>query len=545
MITAAPDLIQPPTTASIAPAPDKKRRARRGSKAKGNGLGTSFKKIQLVDELGDALMGHYYIPKLNTHPNASTPSVLDHLRTSLSTPLTSSNASSISSSSRTLTGVESTPSTDHDHHNYLDLTHQISSPATIVVPLSGLNTELHHVKSDRGEGEVFSLDDFSTMTAIQRLTAQYGRVAHMGMLDHSYRFYVNKTRTAALSFKVQNHVAIVGGDPLCSPDLDTITALLDEFSLYRRPRRWGIAFMGASEWFVQEYAKKQSSNWTAIRFGTERVLNPQTNEVLLEKSGKRIAVQNRQLLHPQKGGITLGLYVPAIHGTDNQLEKELVAIYDAWRAERNNSTGPQAFITVYDPFALPSLMTFVYSCGSDGRINGFAALRRLGCGGYHIDPCIAAPNSPKGISDLLIVAAMALLHRAEVSYLGFGFEPTRTLSCDDVSGMPGPLASITRDLYARTFLRLPIHGKKAYHDKFRPDPPQDSGLYLVFPDGVPGPRHLLAMMHMANISVRKMLWADMRTFLSSGKSKKATSSPDVSADATVEQETPRPVSARE
>ncbi|KAJ5622397.1 hypothetical protein N7528_005629 [Penicillium herquei] len=545
MITTAPDPIQSPMTASISPAPEKKKkRARRVPKAKSNGFDTRPKKIHLVDELGDALMGHYYIPKINTHQNASTPSVIDHLRTSLSTTIASSNASSMSCS-RTLTGVETTRSTDHDHHNDLDLIHQISSPATTVVPPSGLDTDLHHVNSNHEQGDVFSLDDFSTMTAIQRLTSQYGRVAHMGMLDHSYRFFLNKTRTAALSFKVQNHVAIVGGDPICAPDPETITVLLDEFSLYRRRRRWGIAFMGASEWFVQEYAKKQPSKWTVIRFGTERVLNPQTNEVLLEKSGKRIAVQNRQLLHPQKGGITLGLYVPAIHGTDNELEKDLVAIYDAWRAERNTSTGPQAFITVYDPFALPALMTFVYSCGSDGRINGFAALRRLGCGGYHIDPCIAAPDSPKGISDLLIIAAMALLHRAEVSYLGVGFEPTHTLAPEDVSGMPGPLASITRDLYSRTFLRLPIHGKKAYHDKFRPDPTQDSGLYLVFPDGIPGPRHFLAMMHMANISIRKMLWADMRTCLSSGKSKKATSSPDVSADATVEQEALKAVSAGE
>jgi lysylphosphatidylglycerol synthetase-like protein (DUF2156 family) len=273
--------------------------------------------------------------------------------------------------------------------------------------------------------------------------------------------------------------------------------------------------MGASETFTREYAQKQG--WTTIRFGTERVLNPQTNEVLFETSGKRITTQNRQLINKAKGKVTLGVYAPAVHGTVPQLQADLIAIYDAWREERNSSPSPQAFITVYDPFALPALMTFVYTRDADGHVNGFAALRRLGSGGYHIDPCIAAPGSAKGISDLLLVAAMALLNRAGVSYLGFGFEPVHALMRDDVSGIPGAFAHLTRDLYGHAFHRLPIGGKKAYHDKFRPDPTQDSGLYLIFPTGIPGPRHILAMTHMANISWRKIFWADVRGWASKGE----------------------------
>ncbi|KAJ5097636.1 hypothetical protein N7456_008357 [Penicillium angulare] len=546
MIIPATDPVLPTLSIPTPPSPEKKKRARRGRKPKVLDSTTKPKKTLLLDELGDALIDPFYISKLGTPLDSSSPSVVDHLRTTLKTPLISSNASSISGSSHTLTTSEGyheyTPATSVDEHHDLDFTHDLrSAKSSSVLNTSDPDIDSKHSTGNH-QGEVFSLDDFSTMTAIQRLTAEYGRVAHMGILDRSYRFFVNTARTGALSFKVQNKVAIVGGDPLCEPTPAATTALLDEFARYRRRHRWGIAFMGASESFVQDYAQPQPSGWTVIRFGTQRVLNPRTNEVLLEKSGKRIAVQNRQLLNPSKGGITLGLYVPAMHGADTALEADLVAIYDAWRAERNNAAGPQAFITVYDPFALPALMTFVYSRGPDGQINGFAALRRLGCGGYHIDPCIAAPNGPKGISDLLIVAAMALLNRAEVSYLGFGFEPTHNLSPEDISGMSTPLASLTRDLYSHTFLRLPIHGKKAYHDKFRPDAPQDSGLYLVFPDGVPGPRHLMAMMHMANISLRKMLWADLRTCLPSRKSKSNLSPKDSSVDLS-EQTIPIPVPA--
>ncbi|KAF3391309.1 hypothetical protein F1880_007680 [Penicillium rolfsii] len=544
MVTSIPSARDPTRqpTINIAPAPGKKKRDRRGRKNAVDGISTKQKKSLLLDELSDALVDQMYTisamsTQLHDHMDISNKAVVDHLRSDFTTELTASScASSRSSSSRTLTGVDSTstPLTSLDDRE----SHEVAtSTASTVAPtiashnrpsMESLRSSppSHDQTSKSDKGAVFCLDDFSTMTAIQRLTAQYGRVAHMGILDHSYRFFVNRSRTGALSFKVRNHVAIVGGDPLCDPLM--IPSLLAEFAAYRRRHHWGLAFMGASASFVRNFA--QPKGWTTIRFGTERVLNPQTNDVLLERSGKRIAVQNRQLLNPAKGGISLGVYAPAVHGTDAQLQSELVGIYDAWRAERNTSTGPQAFITVYDPFALPALMTFVYSRGPDGAINGFAALRRLGEGGYHVDPCIAAPGAAKGISDLLIVAAMALLHRAGVSYLGFGFEPVHSLEREDITGMAGPLASLTRDLYGHTFRRLPIHGKKAYHDKFRPDGDQDCGLYLVFPGGMPGPRQFLGMMHMANISLRKILWADMRSLVSRRKGDKKNPKPALEAE---------------
>jgi hypothetical protein len=349
-------------------------------------------------------------------------------------------------------------------------------------------------------GTIFTLDDFAAMVALESLFAKYGRVSHMGILDKSYSFFVNKARTAALYFKVHNKVAVVGGDPLCEPS--QYSALLDEFAKYRREFGWKLAFMGASDVFVQ-YAKEKK--WTTLQFGTERVLNPITNPVLLEQTGKRIVTQNKQLLNDSKGGITLGVYIPS-QGEDPELQRELVSIYDAWRDERNRSATPQAFITVYDPFSLPQLMTYIYTRGPDGLPNGFAALRKIGANqGYHIDPCIASPGAPKGISDLLIFSAMALLNQAGIDYLSFGFEPLDDLGA--ISGMPRPIEKLTRSIYRHMFQRLPIQGKKAYHDKFRPDENQGSGLHLIFPSSIPGPRHMAAMAHMANISIRKVVFS--------------------------------------
>ncbi|KAF4232513.1 hypothetical protein CNMCM8980_009544 [Aspergillus fumigatiaffinis] len=348
---------------------------------------------------------------------------------------------------------------------------------------------------------IVSLHGQVPLEDVERLATQYGQASHMGLLDPSYNVFVIGDRTGALCFKVLNKVAIVMGDPMCDPT--QISTVLEEFNRYRRRQRWDISFLGAGDLLVS-YVKARNKKWTVLQFGKERVLNPLTNEVIHETNGKRILTQNRQLLNPSKGGITLHIYTPSLE-TDYELEIELCAIYDEWRMVRNKSGKLQAFITEYDPFLMPNLMTYIYTRGQDGKVNGFAALRWIGGkAGYHVDPCIAAPGAPKGISDLLIFASMAWLRQIGVSYLSFGYEPSDSLA--EVSGMPSPLAHLTRQIYRYTFQRLPIGGKKTYFDKFKPDELQDSPLYLIFPSKIPEPRPVIAMAHVANISIRKLLF---------------------------------------
>ncbi|KAK7178193.1 Aspartate-tRNA ligase, cytoplasmic 1 [Paraphaeosphaeria sporulosa] len=353
-------------------------------------------------------------------------------------------------------------------------------------------TSLHPKGEERGN--IFTLDDLADLAALQSLAETYGRVSHMGILDKSYSFFLSSSRDAALSFKVENKVTVISGDPLCHPS--QFSAILEEFKEYRKKNGLGIAFLGASD-RLASYGRKKK--WVTMHFGEERVLNPMTNPVLLETAGKRIVRQNRQLLDPNKGKITVKVYSTAA-GVDPIMQEYLVRIYETWREERNQQRKGklQAFITVYDPFALPGLMVYIYTEGQDGLPNGFAALRKLGATtGYHIDPCIAVPGAPRGLTDLLIFAAMSLLNRAGVSYLSLGYEPM--LNIGEISGMPKLLSRLTRAAYRRTFRALPVGGKTGYHDKFRPDKSQQSGLHMVFPDGIPSLSHSAAIMHVANI----------------------------------------------
>lgn len=467
--------------------------------------GKASKKGLLLDYISDCVVYQY----CNT-PKSKFCQHGDSLAECLRSVNSVSSASSGSNSSRTLLNSDSSSETLWGKGDTIcDHRPGPEFSATLERPAPAASMKSKHLQ----HASTFTLDDIKAMDTIKVLAAQYGRISHMGVLDPSYRFFINKARTAALSFKVQNKVAVVEGDPLCDPG--SVPSLLAEFDKYRKRFRWDIAFMGSSGVFA-DYAKKRG--WTNMQFGRERVLNPMTNDVLLERSGKRINVQCRQLLDQSKGGVTLGLYIPA-HAENLGLQQELRAVYDAWRQERNKSSSMQAFVTVYDPFSLPDLMIYLYTRGPDGEANGFAALRKISANqGYHIDPCVAAPGGPRGISDLLVLASMAVLHRAGVSYLSFGYEPLDAL--EEVTGMPYPFEQVTRRLYDHTFKRLPIGGKKAYHNKFKPDEDQGSSLHVIFPSMIPSPRQIVAIAHMVNVSIRKLVFTDERTSAKDSGAKK-------------------------
>ncbi|KAL1849228.1 hypothetical protein Plec18167_008149 [Paecilomyces lecythidis] len=444
------------------------------------------------------VIGRSMADQLRDFPNIVALDSICESNPSIKCPPDTSSLTFFSTSSKTLVGEQPT-FLSSGHTNSEESPYKTNLPDTSV---QSHGAEPYHptLSKSLDGGTILTLGEFATIPALESLLVRYGNVSHMGILDKSYRFFINKTHTAALHFKLQGHVAIVGGDPLC--ETTHYEALLAEFARYRKRFGWKLAFMGATDSFAQ-YAK--AKGWTIMEFGTERVLNPLTNSVLFEKRGKRIITQVRTLLSETKTGITLGLYAPS-QGEDPELQRELNELYDAWRRERNRTEAAKAFITVYEIFSLPRFMVYIYSRGPDGKIIGFAALRKIGANrGYHIDPYIAAKGSPKGITDLLVFSTMALLNQAGISFLSLGFEPLTEIG--SISGMPHVLADITKSVYRHIFDRLHMRGKKMYHDKWQPDESQGSNLYVIFPSRIPRPRHVTAMLHMANIHVRKVVFS--------------------------------------
>lgn len=362
-----------------------------------------------------------------------------------------------------------------------------------------------HEKKPKADGQTFTLDDFAALFALNTLIVQYGRISHMGILDPSYSFFMSRDRKSALYYKVKDKIAVVGGNPLCAPE--SYGFLISEFAVFRKKHKLGIAYLGATDTFAQ-YAREQKG-WVSMRFGCERALNPVTNPILAEREGKRIVRQNKQLLDPKRGNVHVSMYVPS-QAQDLVLQQQLMEVYETWRDNRSHNGRPQAYMTVFDPFALPHLMIYLYTVDASdpsAKPHGFAALRRLSSG-YHIDPYCALPTAPRGVTDLLIFSAMALLNRAGVPYLGLGFEPSTGLT--NIHGMGDSMIRLTQSCYRRTFSHLPLSGKRTFHDKWRPDDDLEAGLYIIYPDGVPNLKHSLATLHFANISARLIFKAEIK-----------------------------------
>ncbi|KAF2167559.1 hypothetical protein M409DRAFT_36546 [Zasmidium cellare ATCC 36951] len=386
---------------------------------------------------------------------------------------------------------------------FLDWAHQtpsnksirksISSSSLSSGAKSGRSSAQWDTETSFVRGGSYTLQDTAALDTIESLLLQYGTASHMGARDWSYSFYINGSQTGALIYKVLDKVAMISGDPLCPPD--QYLSFIREFQAHCKKQHLGVAMVAASD-NMSKIAHQHK--WMSIHFGTEKVLNPCTNPMLLGRSGNRTVAKCRQLV---KQGTTVDIYCPA-EQYDAAIEKELVRIYKDWRAARNAESGAtNAFMTVYDILSLPRLMAFVYSKDASGNINGFAALRKLGQG-YHVDPFIAAADAPKGTSDLLLYATMALAKETGITKLSLGFEVVPEL--EDMERVPKVLHGVIKKTHRRIFGQLHLGGKKTFFDRFHPDEQQDAGLWILYPQR-PSLKHMLATMHFANIRVRTVI----------------------------------------
>ncbi|KAF4340308.1 phosphatidylglycerol lysyltransferase [Fusarium beomiforme] len=337
-------------------------------------------------------------------------------------------------------------------------------------------------------------------TAFNYAYQSYAQTSHMGVLDPAYKVFVSQKGYGSLIYKLHARTVVVAGDPLCSEFHRK--PLLDELRRYRWHRGLSLAFIGISENFAK-YAQEQG--WATMHFGHEAVFNPLTNKVLRKQAGKRTISQNKQLLDPKRGGISMNLYCPGHNEMDSELEQRLQKLYDDWREDRNakHGDGSQAFVTVYDLFSHPEFTMFLYTTDRDGKINGLATLRELGAqSGYHLDPCIASQDAPRGISDLLLVTSMELLKASDISYMSLGFEPLDHV--EEITGQSKVVAKLWKDSYNQMIQSVPVSGKSAYFKKFCPDESQTSKLFICMPSrGIPI-RRSIALMQFANMNVGQL-----------------------------------------
>ena len=367
-----------------------------------------------------------------------------------------------------------------------------TSPTDSISPTSSTSSHPDSLQKDidhsNSTDTIHTLHNSHFSEPLQRLLIKYGHASHMGFQDPSYKIYLNDTEDGAIIYKILDRTAVISGDPLCPPHLTS--SLLQEFRNICKQSRYEVAVIGASDQLARI---AQQENCITMQFGTEKVINPATNPLLTGRGGKRTIQKSRQLL---KSGLTVETYDPSLQH-DAGIEAHITRIYDAWRALRNDSQTAQAYVTVYDLFFLPDIMTYLVVRDKQHTIIGFAALRRYETTS-HLDPVIASPQAPSGTVDLLMLASFTLARDAGYSHLSLGFEPLRELK--DISGMPGFVTKGMRALHRHILTKLPLDGKKAFYQRFHPEEEQDGALHIIFFQQ-PKLRSALAMLHFANVDM--------------------------------------------
>ena len=222
--------------------------------------------------------------------------------------------------------------------------------------------------------------------------------------DKSYLF--SSSRRAFLAYRVVGGTALVSGDPV--GDEAEIDELLGELRRLTRANGWRLAVVGVSGEQVERY---RELGLKAVPIGDEAVLRPQ--EFSLE--GRAIRKVRQSVSRLRKAGYSFR--VVAADSVEPALEKELEAVSDAWRRGEPERGFSMAIDDLYVKGTVLALAE-----DSAGRVGGFLHLTPTPAGGgWSLSAMRRRPDEPNGLTEFLVVEALAWARDAGASELSLNF----------------------------------------------------------------------------------------------------------------------------
>jgi lysyl-tRNA synthetase class 2 len=221
--------------------------------------------------------------------------------------------------------------------------------------------------------------------------------------DKSYLF--SPSRRAFLAYRVVAGTALVSGDPV--GEEAEIDALLRELRGLVRAHGWRLAVVGASGEHLDRY---RALGLKPVPIGEEAVLRPQ--EFSLE--GRAIRKVRQSVSRLRKAGYTFRV-VPA-DAVGPGLEAELVGVSAAWRRGQPE----RGFSMAIDDLHVPG--TVLALAEKDGRVGGFLHLAPSPAGGgWSLSAMRRRPETPNGLTEFLVVEALAWAREAAANELSLNF----------------------------------------------------------------------------------------------------------------------------
>jgi lysyl-tRNA synthetase class 2 len=222
--------------------------------------------------------------------------------------------------------------------------------------------------------------------------------------DKSYLF--SPSRRAFLAYRVVAGTALVSGDPV--GDEAEIDDLLAELRRLARANGWRFAVVGASDAHLERY---RALGLKPLSIGEEAVLDPR--EFTLE--GRAIRKVRQSVSRLGKAGYSFR--VVAADEVAPALETELEDVSAAWR----RGEPERGFSMTIDDLHVPGTVLAVAE-DTDGRVGGFLHLAPSPAGGgWSLSAMRRRPDAPNGLTEFLVVEALAWARDTGASELSLNF----------------------------------------------------------------------------------------------------------------------------
>jgi lysyl-tRNA synthetase, class II len=262
------------------------------------------------------------------------------------------------------------------------------------------------------------------------------------------------SRGAFLAYRTLRETAVVSGDPVGPPG--TAPAVVRDFLAFAAERGWEVVLTAASDRHLLSYRKLGLS---VLRIGSEAVVDP--SRFTLE--GRAVRKLRQSVTRLARRGWSAEV-VPADRlGPDSVAG--IAAVELAWRERRRRMQG---FAMAMDrlwgaPEDAHDL--YVLARGPEGDVRAFLRFVRHRRG-LSLDAMRRLEGAPNGLTEALVVAALAHAREAEVLEVSLNFAGFAHIMAADAA--LGHRQRVARWLLERLHGRFQLERLVAFNEKFSP-----------------------------------------------------------------------------
>lgn len=302
-----------------------------------------------------------------------------------------------------------------------------------------------------------------TRADVVELIRKWGDVNTDGLLESGCQFFSIDQIEGFIGYKLESGNAVVFGDPVCADEEKGLLA--EAFDGFCLKKGLGVVYTMVSESFAGWATENLKA--IAIEFGTKFVLDPSDNPA--QRKGSKAVLVRKKVKH----AISDGTSVIEYNGENPELERQIEDVATEWLTKRK---GPQVYLCHVTLFNDRLGKRWFYAV-QNGRVVGLLVLNELKAqGGWLLNNIMMTKDSPKGVSELLVISTLETLNKEGCRLVLAGPIPLAHLG--KISGIGEIGSAVLRLLFKSAHLIFNLDGHRAFWDKFQPT---SEGSYLLFP----------------------------------------------------------------